>query len=146
MSKRGSVVPSSCRPPAEWLAIRIAYETTRESIRGLCARYHLSARTLYERAKKEAWTPRHQPARLDRAGIIGRMFRLLDRQILHLEHTMTATGEKEVAVLGKLASTLEKLIDIEAAADTPAAGPARRKDMTDLRDKLAERIEQLKRA
>jgi hypothetical protein len=139
MSKRGNVAPSSCRPPAEWQAIRIAYETTRESIASLCARYHLSARTLYERAKKEAWAPRHQPARLDRAGIIGRMFRLLDRQILHLEHNMTATGEK-------LASTLEKLIDIEAATDTPAAGPTRRKDMTDLRDKLAERIEQLKRA
>jgi hypothetical protein len=135
MSKRGNVAPSSCRPPAEWQAIRIAYETTRESIASLCARYHLSARTLYERAKKEAWAPRHQPARLDRAGII-----------LHLEHNMTATGEKEVAVLGKLASTLEKLIDIEAATDTPAAGPTRRKDMTDLRDKLAERIEQLKRA
>ena len=140
------MAPSTQRSPAGWLAIRFAYEGTTEPIPELCARFHLSSRTLYERAKQEAWTPRHQPAALDRAGIIGRMFRLLDRQILHLEHHMTTTGEKEVAVLGKLASTLEKLIAIETQANADKAKPTRRKDITDLRDKLAERIEQLKRA
>jgi hypothetical protein len=89
--------------------------------------------------------PRHPHRAIDRGAIIGRMFRLLDRQIIQLEHDMTSTGEKEVAVLGKLASTLEKLIDIDNAetAGQPARGPG--KDMRDLRNKLAARIEQLKR-
>jgi hypothetical protein len=61
---------------------------------------------------------------------------------------MTETGEKEVAVLGKLASTLEKLIDIDnaATAATQANKPkAQRKDIEELRNKLAQRIAQLKR-
>ena len=143
---RGSLPPSSPRSSGEWQDIRYAYEATDEPVLDLCARHGLSVRTLYERARIEAWTPRHQPAAVDRIGIINRMFSLLDRQILHLERNMTATGEKEVAVLGKLASTLEKLIDIENASAAHKAKAMPRKDITDLRNKLAERIEQLKRA
>ena len=50
---------------------------------------------------------------------------------------MTHTGEKEAAVLGKLASTLEKLIEIDdAAAGKPK--PAQGRKMRDLRDQLAQ--------
>ena len=59
------------------------------------------------------------------------MFRLLERQIIQLERDMDKTGEKEVAVLGKLASTLEKLIEIDRA-ERPQP-PTRHKDMQELR-------------
>jgi len=47
-------------------------------------------------------------------------------------------------VLGKLVSTLEKLIDIDKAASPPKP-VAQQKDIRDLRNKLAQRIAQLKR-
>ncbi len=80
----------------------------------------------------------------DRDILIGLMLGVLERQITHLENVeMTATGDKEVVVLGKLASTLEKLIDIEDRAKAPAG---QGEDMQALRTKLARRIENLKRS
>ena len=73
------------------------------------------------------------------------MFRLLERQIKQLEENMTQTGEKEVAVLGKLASTLEKLIDIDnAELERSRTAHRSARKCSNLRNKLAQRIAQLK--
>jgi hypothetical protein len=135
------------KPPVDWAAARVDYEadaavggTTTEIAR----RYHISTKTLANRAIEFGWRRRNMRHQVDRGAIIARMFHVLDRQIVQLEQNMTETGEKEVAVLGKLASTLEKLIDIDNAAK-PAKPAQQRKDIQELRNKLAERIAQLKR-
>ena len=55
-------------------------------------------------------------------------------------------GDKEVGLLGNMARTLEKLIEVQGQKRT-GTGPseAQRKDMADLRRRLGDRIEQLKR-
>ena len=51
-------------------------------------------------------------------------------------------GEKEAQQLTELIKNFDKLASMEAAATT--GGPAQKKDMADLRDKLAKRIDQFK--
>jgi len=128
-----------------WKAVRAAYEVPGETIAAIAKRFGTSTRAIHKHALDEGWSRRYEGRQVDRSGIITRMFRVLQRQIVFMEENMTQAGEKEVAVLGKLASTLEKLIQIDdAAAEKPK--PANTKEMTNLRNRLAERIEQLKRA
>jgi hypothetical protein len=74
--------------------------------------------------------------------MLGRLFRLLDRHISQLESKGTEMSEKEAAALGRVAATLEKLIQIErtSATNKPKA-PS--KDLQFLRKKIAERIDEL---
>jgi hypothetical protein len=59
---------------------------------------------------------------------------------------MTKTREKEVAVLCKLASTQENLIEIDTAAPRRAEPRVASEEMKELRHRLAQRIAQLKRS
>jgi hypothetical protein len=132
------------RPPVDWEAVRAAYENREGTTAEISRLHHISTRTLQLRAVAGGWRRRNESHAVDRSAIITRLFHLLERQIIGLDEEMTTTGEKEVAVLGKLASTLEKLIDIDnAAGGKPRLGQD--KQMRTLRNKLAERIDQLKR-
>ena len=133
------------RPPVDWAAVRVEYEAGKEPVLAICAKYGVTHGAINWRIKKELWTPRKTTSHVGRPQIIKRMFRVLELQLLALEGNMAQTGEKEVAVLGKLASTLEKLIDIDNAATAAAKPRAQRKDIEELRNKLAQRIAQLKR-
>jgi hypothetical protein len=140
---RGRVDEEKKAPPAvDWEAVRIDYEAKVLPVRQVAEQHGVAQWAMLHKAKAEGWKPRSVSRSVDRAGIIARMFRLLERQIIQLERDMDKTGEKEVAVLGKLASTLEKLIEIDRA-ERPQP-PTRHKDMQELRDKLALRIAQLK--
>ncbi len=132
------------RPPVDWLAVRADYEGGRErgNTKQIAERHGISTKTLQNYAEDGGWRRRNIRRAVDRGAIITRMFLLLDRQLTQLGNDMKQTGEKEVAVLGKLASTLEKLIEIDQAATPPK--PAQRKDITEMRNKLAQRIAQLK--
>ncbi|HTJ57004.1 MAG TPA: hypothetical protein VL418_05500 [Devosiaceae bacterium] len=133
------------KPKPDWEAVRADYEGEGGTLDAICARHGISRSALSWRAKHHLWSQRNRTGNVDRPQIIKRMFRLLEMQLIQLEKDMTQTGDKEVAVLGKLASTLEKLIEIDnAAAEKPK--PTRSKEIHDLRNKLAQRIEQLKRA
>jgi hypothetical protein len=145
---RGEVDETDDKPPTDWAAARVDYEAgiaMGGNTNEIAARYHISTRTLLKHAVEGGWRRRTTRHQVDRGAIIARMFRVLDRQIVQLEQNMTETGEKEVAVLGKLASTLEKLIDIDNAAAQAEKPGAQRKDIQELRNKLAQRIAQLKR-
>jgi len=135
--------PKQTGPLVDWQAVRTDYEDGNDSLEEICRRYSITRSGIAWRVRQQLWSPRRSQPEAQRPLIIKRMFRLLERQIKQLEENMTETGEKEVAVLGKLASTLEKLIDIDKAASPPKP-PAQRKDMQELRNKLAQRIAQLK--
>lgn len=135
--------PKQTGPLVDWQAVRTDYEDGNDSLEEICRRYSITRSGIAWRVRQQLWSPRRSQPEAQRPLIIKRMFRLLERQIKQLEENMTETGEKEVAVLGKLASTLEKLIDIDKA-ESPPKPPAQRKDMQELRNKLAQRIAQLK--
>jgi len=134
------------KPAVDWPAVRADYEAglERGTVAETAVKHHTTVRTLQNHARAGGWVRRRVGRTVNRGTIIIRMFRVLERQVAHLEEdSMKRTGETEVAVLGKLASTLEKLIDIDKA-ESPEKPAPRRKDMAELREKLAQRIAQLK--
>ena len=79
-----------------------------------------------------------------RRTMVVRMFRLMDKVMDNMEANMSASTDNDVDLLGKLVTTLGKLIDIDRAAGKLAA-PRQTKEMLDIRDKLVQRIAELKR-
>ena len=79
----------------------------------------------------------------ERAALIGRLFHVLERQVVHMEDNMDDCGEKEVALLGTIARNLDKLIDIEQKAQAQEPDRRRSKKLDQLRQKLSERISRL---
>lgn len=81
-----------------------------------------------------------------RARLIGQMFRVLGRQITQLESEhMTQIGDKEVALLGNMVRSLDKLIELDNEEKAKKPRRTSSRQIGDLREKLAARIDQLKR-
>jgi hypothetical protein len=132
------------RTPEYWDAVGRDYYDTNLPILALCTKHDLTAAEFRRARDQLGWRRRHVP-KISRSVLINRMFRLLDRGIKQLEDTMTTTGHQEVMVLNHLANTLGKLIEIEGSANKRAT-PRQTRDMHDIREKLVQRIEELKRA
>ncbi len=79
-----------------------------------------------------------------RRSMIVRMFRLMDKVMDQMEQSVTVATEKDADLLGKLVTTLGKLIDIDKASGKLSA-PRQTKEMLDIRDQLVRRIAELKR-
>jgi hypothetical protein len=90
---------------------------------------------------------------MDRPAIIKRLFRVLEMQVMHLElemdemtKTETHSGEREIELLGKLAANLDKLIKLETATARPEKDDGYTdQEVAEMRNKLAKRLDQLKR-
>ncbi len=111
-------------------------------------RHGVTVDHIIKRAKADCWTMRRKPS-LSRSQVISRMFGVLAAQIQELEAKMadekrTGPDDKEAALLSTLARTLEKLIALERGEKGQRADRAQR-DIRALREKLAQRIDQLKR-
>jgi hypothetical protein len=129
-------------PGPNWDLVAIDYFYPHRTIAALCKKHGITRGELMLRAARHKWkTLRADDT--DRLILIWMLFGVMERQIGNLEETeMTQSGEKEAAVLGKLATTLEKLIDIEDKSKAPAGTG---ENMQELRNKLAQRIDNLKR-
>ena len=135
-------VPAAKPAGPNWDIAAEDYYWGRITIPAICRKHGVSRGELLQRAARHKWKTLRDDT-TDRVILIGMMLGVLEQQIGHLEEVdMTRTGEKEVAVLGKLATTLEKLIDIEDKSKAPAGAG---ENMQELRNKLARRIENLKR-
>jgi hypothetical protein len=126
-----------------WELVRLDFEGDRVSSWEICRKYGLSPATLTRRAKEARWGAKHRNAGLDRDILIAMLFGVLEQQLRKLEVAVGDVNEKEAAVLGKLVATMEKLIEIEGRTGSKAA-PADTREMRDLRNKLASRIDRLK--
>jgi hypothetical protein len=128
---------------AEWEAIRPDYEDGAETVVELCTRVGTTKSTLRKAAITFRWRLR-SPRRVDRTDIIERLFRLLDTHILEMETSMEGAGRGEAAVLGRLVNTLDRLIEIQDA-ESKRRHPKSTRQISDIKAKLIERIENLKR-
>jgi hypothetical protein len=131
------------RPPEFWEEVGKEYYGTSQPVLALCQKHDLTLGE-FNAAKAQLGWRRRKVKKVSRDLLISRLFRLLDQNIKQLEDEMTTTGHKEVMVLNHLANTLGKLIEIEASAGK-IGKPRQTKDMHDIRRKLVERIENLKR-
>jgi hypothetical protein len=135
-----------------WQSVRADYDAGM-LLADIYTKHRISSSQLTARINKELWPRRNRSRFVDRSMIITRMFRVLERQVMDLEMEMAdmtrrtaRSGEKEVVLLGKLAGTLDKLMNLDGLAGEGRRTKTRTKQMKEIHHKLIERIEQLKRA
>jgi hypothetical protein len=122
--------------------LRRDYEANVIPITTLCETYRISRRGLYYLADQQGWRLRN-PRRIDKSDLIERMLRLIEAQTETLETTMVNSPKgNEAVVLNKLATTLDKLISLQAA-QAPKRLRRDTKTVEDIRRKVAERLAEL---
>ncbi|KFC65040.1 hypothetical protein FF80_02890 [Devosia sp. LC5] len=125
----------------DWAAVQRDHEHNNGTQKEICARHGITIAQLRFRRERQGWRLR-STRDVDLRLLINRMLRVLEKQVRNLEKTMTEPVDKSAALLGTMAKTLEKLMELETA--NRGRQPAQKKEMSDLRNKLAQRIEQLK--
>lgn len=126
-------------PVVRWDDVRAEYEGRQFVPTTICKRHGITLAQLRYRREVEGWlSARARIVRHD--DIVAYMLRVLDKQIRQLERAVDEPIEKQANVLSTHVKTLDKLIEMGAAQ--PNAEPATKKDVADLRTKLAKRIEQ----
>lgn len=136
---------------ARFTAARRDYENGRGTMVAIGARYGITPGAIKWRIRRDLWTRRYNSKQVDRPLIISRLYRVLEMQVRDLELEMSAmaadnrsSGEREVAVLGRLAANLETLTKLDAKAER-SARPERNREIKRIRDKLTLQIENLVR-
>lgn len=129
-----------CRPP-DWKSIRAEYEERQFLPAMICKRHGITQAQLRYRREQEGW-PVMRARRPRRTELVAQMLRVLAGQVEELEKAMDMPIEKRAKMLAEHARTMDRLINKGAAK--PNTVPPSRKDMTDLRAKLVERLAQYK--
>lgn len=125
----------------DWAAVQRDHEHNYGTQKEICARYGITIAQLRFRRERQGWQLR-ATREVDLRLLIYRMLRALEKQVRNLEKTMNDPVDKSAMTLGTMTKTLEKLMALETANRTRQ--PTQKKEMSDLRNKLAQRIEQLK--
>jgi len=125
----------------DWAAIRIDYEARTFPPRELCRRYAITATQLRYRRERDGWVG-NRVHLVKSSDLIHRMFKILNKQVRILENAVKDPIEKQVGALSATVKTFEKLTELSAAERN--VKPTNKKDMRDLRDKLARRLDQFK--
>jgi hypothetical protein len=125
------------------IKVRADYEASSLTLREICDKHRVGASAMHQWARREGWTMR-KPQRIDPNDLVGRMLELLDGQIAELEATVT-TGATEVAMLGKLVATLDRVLMLKVRSNATER-PRSSKRVEALRAQIAERIGELNRA
>lgn len=134
---------------AQWAAMQVRYETTRDALSAIAAEHDISYEALWRHAKRAGWvrpgaTPK-VPELGDDDKLLGRLFRAFDRQVADLEQRFLSGGgsveEKDARTLSVLAKTFETLAKLRDEREGPA--DAESVDLDDLRARLAQRLSAL---
>ncbi len=133
----------------DWSAIGQDYLAGTQTIAVICERHNISRSALSQARNRLGWPGRYARRPIKRVELIGRLFGVLERQISNMENrAMDETAiDKEVALLGTLSRTLEKLVELDAKARPPAPKTLNTdRDMAALRQKITTRISQLEKS
>lgn len=122
-----------------WDLIRTEYEGRQFLPKAICLRHGITLAQLRYRREIEGWLRAN--ARIVRHDdLVARMMKVLDKQVRRLETAVNEPIDKQANVLSTQVKTLDKLIELGASQRN--VEPATKKDMGDLRNKLAKRLEQ----
>lgn len=127
----------------DWALVRADYEGSDETIVQLAQKYGVTKDRINTRKRLDHWIPRSKGV-ATRRDILGRVYRILDGQTRKMEAAMEK-GEDAYGMsdLANVTRTLEKLISLNRVEDRRKRNPPESAVIKALRDKLAERIEQL---
>ena len=142
--RRDALGRFAARPVDDVEAIRRDYEESNKTRAQICADHNISPPALQRVITQGIWR-RRAPRRVDPNDLMMRMFVVLGDQLTSLEKDMTKSGTAEAAVLGKLATTLDRLIAIKRA-EAKHQPRQQSREIDELRSKIAERIAELNAA
>jgi primosomal protein N' len=127
----------------DWGMVRVDYEAGEETLVQLEQKYGTTKFQINKHKEDEGWLPRCRTVATRRA-ILSRVYRILDGQTRKMEAAMDR-GEEVYGMsdLANVTRTLEKLIALNKAEERRKHNPPESAVMKALRDKLADRIEQL---
>jgi hypothetical protein len=129
----------------DWNAVRLDYESREGTLDQVAARHGITRSQLSWKARSEIWRMRNTAAGSSGGALLKRLYRLLERQIHDLEKMRGPMSEKEAATLGRVAATLEKLMEIDRRKDVKTEPRRESKDLKYLRDKVKRRLAELGR-
>lgn len=126
----------------DWAAVRADYEGSDLTVAQVAAKHGTKPYEIYKHKRDEGWRPRAK-TKAPRTDILDRVYRILDRLTQRMEDAMES-GKKAVSMsdLASVTRTLDKLIALRRVERRKSAPPESAALKT-LRDKLADRLEQL---
>jgi len=128
----------------DWVAVAGDLEAGSMTYTTLCRTYRISRRQLERRIRSGKWpTPERDDAR-DLALRIDALYTALEVLTERLtEVDMTLDIDKRAVVLGRLATTLAQLNRLEGRAGARHNTPRQSKELEELRNRIAKRLEAL---
>lgn len=133
----------------DWASIKADYLAGNKKISDICIEYGVSSTTLMQHRAMGGWPGRYKTRVPSRKLLIARMFVVFEQQIEKMELAMLdGCDDKEIALLGQLVRTLEKLVELDTKQKTVGksnVGQTHKssQEMKALREKLSRRIHQL---
>jgi hypothetical protein len=125
------------RTATDWAAVREEYEGRLFHPHVICRRHGITTSQLRYRREQEDWiSMRASPPR--KTDLVARMLRVLEAQIKELENAEDMPIDKKAKVLADEVRTLDKLIELGAAPRN--VEPPERRNMTEIRAKLVQRL------
>ena len=131
-------------PEPNWTKVQIEVRAATDTRLTICQRHGISLEQLSEHIRTHKWSVPEERSVEDRALLVRKLLVGLETQLEGLKAgAMAETGDR-VAMLQKLTTTLDKLLEIERqmAGNRPPRRQSR--EMQELRLKIAKRLDELK--
>lgn len=110
----------------------------------ICRTFRISRGELGRRIKANKWDVAERDDAHDRSLMLDGLFWALERQIEQMGTAELTDATKEATVLQRLATTLDDLVRLgDKTAGTAPRNARQTKEMTELRQKIARRIDEL---
>ncbi len=128
-----------------WELVRLQVKAGEMTRQRICAAHGITMQRLARRIRENKWDVDEDAADHDRKIILGELFLATEKQILHLlDVDMSTTGERESMLLGRLATTLDRLIELDIKVTGKKPTPRQSKEMAELRAKIVKRLDEIK--
>lgn len=128
-----------------WELVRLQVKAGEMTRNRICAEHGITPQRLAGRIRENKWDVDEDATDHDRKILVGWLYRAFEKQVIHLaEAQMSETGERESVLLGRLATNLDRMIALEIRVTGKKPTARQSKEMTELRAKIAKRLDELK--
>lgn len=128
-----------------WEMVRLQVKLGELTRNRICAEHHITPQRLAKRIREKKWDVEEDATAHDRKIIIEKSLTAVEREIDRLlELEMSGDGERVTALLGRLTTTMDRLIALDTKVTGKKPTPKQSKEMTELRAKIAKRLDALK--
>jgi hypothetical protein len=128
-----------------WELVRLQVRAGEMTRNRICAEHGITAQRLAARIKENRWDVDEDATERDRTILLGWGYRVLERLLIQLaECEMSETGEREGVALGRLMTSLDRMIALETRITGRKPTPRQSREMVELRAKIAKRLDELK--